>query len=419
MNSTVLVNNLGKAYKHYPSKLSRLKEWLIPFHKKDQHHLNWTIRNVSFEAKAGEALGLIGVNGAGKSTLLKIITGTTTATEGQVQTKGRIAALLELGMGFHPDFTGRQNAFMSGQLLGLTHNEIERLMPSIIEFAEIGDYIDQPVRVYSSGMQVRLAFSVATALRPDILIVDEALSVGDAYFQHKSFDRIKQFKQEGTTLLIVSHDKQAILNICDKVILLAKGRKVMEGDPEEVFNYYNALLAGDEDKIVKVKPLEVSPDERPQKGLKNKERITSGSKEALFSMIKLTDLEGNELDTVYVGQKLRLNIQIEAQSDLPSLVIGYAIKDKFGRDIFGTNTFHLNKTSENISKGEILNYRFIFDANIGEGNYSITVAAHMGQTHIEKNYEWRDLAVIFNVVNTQFNTFIGSSWIPAEVECLR
>lgn len=419
MKPSVHVDNIGKAYKRYPSKLSRLKEWLIPFHRKGEHPLNWTLRNVSFKAQAGEAVGLIGVNGAGKSTLLKIITGTTAATEGQVQVKGRVAALLELGMGFHPDFTGRENAFMSGQLLGLTHDEIKKLMPSIIDFAEIGNYIDQPVRVYSSGMQVRLAFSVATALRPDLLIIDEALSVGDAYFQHKSFDRIKQFKQEGTTLLIVSHDKQAILNICDKVVLLAKGQKIMEGDPEEVFNYYNALLACDEHEIVKAQPKEKDQNESPQKELKNKVPLTSGGKEAIFSMIRLTDLENNPLDTVFVGQKLCLNVQIEAQTDLPSLVIGYAIKDKFGRDIFGTNTFHLNKTSENISKGEILNYRFIFDANIGEGNYSITVAAHGGQTHIEKNYEWRDLAVIFNVINTQFNPFIGSSWIPAEVECSR
>jgi lipopolysaccharide transport system ATP-binding protein len=164
--------------------------------------LVWVLRNISFSVAPGEAVGIVGNNGAGKSTLLKMITGTTRPTEGQITSTGRISALLELGLGFHPDFTGRQNVSMSGQLLGMCPDELTTLMPEIEAFAEIGDYIDQPVRVYSSGMQVRLAFSVATAIRPDILIVDEALSVGDTYFQHKSFDRIKQFRNDGTTLLL-------------------------------------------------------------------------------------------------------------------------------------------------------------------------------------------------------------------------
>jgi len=171
-----------------------------------------------------------------------MITGTTQPTTGGVHITGRVAAMLELGMGFHPDFTGRQNAFMAGQLLGYGVDEIAHLMPEIEAFAEIGDYIDQPVRVYSSGMQMRLAFSVATAHRPDVLIVDEALSVGDAYFQHKSFARIREFRERGTTLLLVSHDKGAIQAICDRAILLNSGRLVREGEPEEVMDYYNALL---------------------------------------------------------------------------------------------------------------------------------------------------------------------------------
>jgi lipopolysaccharide transport system ATP-binding protein len=190
---TITVTNLGKAYKQYPSRWSRLAEWLLPGDK-PRHNLHWVLQDINFTVNPGEAVGIVGINGAGKSTLLKMITGTTQPTTGSVQLTGRVAALLELGMGFHPDFTGRQNAFMAGQLLGFSVEEIARLMPNIEAFAEIGDYIDQPVRVYSSGMQMRLAFSVATATRPDILIVDEALSVGDAYFVHKSFGRIKQFR---------------------------------------------------------------------------------------------------------------------------------------------------------------------------------------------------------------------------------
>ena len=187
---TIHVSSLGKAYKQYRTRWSRLAEWVLPFLGL-RHTLKWVLKDISFRVEPGEAVGIIGINGAGKSTLLKLITGTAQPTTGSVQITGRLTALLELGMGFHPDFTGRQNAFMAGQLIGLSGAEITALMPQIEAFAEIGDYIDQPVRVYSSGMQMRLAFSLATAKRPDVLIVDEALSVGDAYFQHKSFERIR------------------------------------------------------------------------------------------------------------------------------------------------------------------------------------------------------------------------------------
>src|SRR5450755_346142 len=216
---TVRVTQLGKAYKQYPTRWSRLAEWIVPF-APPRHTLKWVLKDVNFHVAVGEAVGIIGINGAGKSTLLKLITGTAAPTAGSIAMTGRAVALLELGMGFHPDFTGRQNAFMAGQLIGLRTEEIEAITPEIEAFAEIGDYIDQPVRVYSSGMQMRLAFSVATVKRPDILIVDEALSVGDAYFQHKSFERIREFKRQGTTLLLVSHDKTAIQSICDRAILL-------------------------------------------------------------------------------------------------------------------------------------------------------------------------------------------------------
>src|SRR5450830_1776790 len=238
----ITVKQLGKAYKQYPTRWSRLAEWLLPM-RGPRHQLKWILSDINFHVAAGEAVGLIGVNGAGKSTLLKLITGTTQASSGSVSVGGRVAALLELGMGFHPDFTGRQNVYMAGQLIGLTVDELTQAMPEIEAFAEIGEYIDQPVRVYSSGMQMRLAFSVATAKRPDILIVDEALSVGDTYFQHKSFDRIREFRKQGTTLLIVSHDKSAIQSVCDRAILLDAGRISKEGKPEEIMDYYNAMIA--------------------------------------------------------------------------------------------------------------------------------------------------------------------------------
>ena len=242
---SISVQNVSKAYKQYSSRFGRLLEWVAPGHAV-RHQLKWILRDVSFDVKQGEAVGIVGINGAGKSTLLKMITGTTQPTRGSISVQGRVAAMLELGMGFHPDFTGRQNVIMAGQLLGPPVEEIMANMPAIEAFAEIGDAIDQPVRVYSSGMQMRLAFSVATFRRPDILIVDEALSVGDAYFQHKSFDRIRSYREQGTTLMIVSHDKTAIQSICDRAILLNEGRLEKQGEPEEIFDYYNALLAGRE-----------------------------------------------------------------------------------------------------------------------------------------------------------------------------
>src|SRR6476659_867992 len=192
---TLVVEGLGKAYRQYPSQWSRLAEWVLP--GAARHRLHWVLRGVSFRVHPGEAVAIIGANGAGKSTLLKLVTGTTQPSEGRVTVEGRISAMLELGMGFHPEFSGRQNVFMAAQLLGMTREETAAAMPAIEAFADIGEYIDEPVRIYSSGMQVRLAFAVATAIRPDLLSLDEALSVGAAHFQHKSFNRIREFQSKG------------------------------------------------------------------------------------------------------------------------------------------------------------------------------------------------------------------------------
>jgi len=202
MSGNIIVSNISKAYKQYHTRWSRLLEWVEPG-TKIRHELTWILQNINFSVAPGEAVAIVGINGAGKSTLLKLITGTVQPTTGEIFISGRVSALLELGMGFHPDFTGRQNVAMAAQLMGLNAKEIAEAMPQVESFAEIAEYIDQPVRVYSSGMQMRLAFSVATVRRPDILIVDEALSVGDTYFQHKSFERIREFRKQGTTLIKV------------------------------------------------------------------------------------------------------------------------------------------------------------------------------------------------------------------------
>src|SRR5471032_3232981 len=319
----ITVSNLGKAYKQYPTRWSRLAEWLLPL-RPPRHALKWILQDINFHVAPGEAVGLIGINGAGKSTLLKLITGTTQPTTGTVHMQGRVAALLELGMGFHPDFTGRQNVYMAGQLIGLSVSEIDALMPEIEAFAEIGDYMDQPVRVYSSGMQMRVAFSVATARRPDILIVDEALAVGDTYFQHKSFERIRQYRHAGTTLLLVSHDKQAIQSVCDRAILLDGGRVARQGPPEEIMDYYNALIADRENAQL-----------RTTAHADGKVQTISGTGEATVSAIGLFDADGAAVEVVDVGADVTLQVTVTAHAAIPRMVLGYMIKDRLGQTMYG------------------------------------------------------------------------------------
>jgi lipopolysaccharide transport system ATP-binding protein len=404
---SISVSGLGKAYKQYPTRWSRLGEWILPF-RGPRHKLKWVLQDVSFDVKRGEAIGIIGINGAGKSTLLKMITGTTQPTRGQVEITGRVAAMLELGMGFHPEFTGRQNVFMAGQLLGLRVDEIKRLMPEIEAFAEIGDYIDQPVRTYSSGMQVRLAFSVATASRPDILIVDEALSVGDAYFQHKSFDRIRQYREAGTTLLIVSHDKGAIQSICDRAILLHGGRLAKEGAPEEIMDFYNAMLAEKQNQTVRQQKLDGS-----------KIQTISGTGEATVADIALLNEQGERIEVIDVGSSVTLQVRVAVRRHIPRLVLGYMIKDRLGQPMYGTNT-HLKAVPLNdMRPEEEVVYTFTFPMNLGPGSYSIATALASSDTHLKNNYEWRDLALMFNVMNIKREHFVGCAWLDPEIEIQR
>lgn len=404
---SIRVSGLGKAYKQYPNHWSRLLEWLLPA-PPTRHRLKWVIEDIHFQLAPGEAVGIVGINGAGKSTLLKLITGTAQPTTGRVDISGRVAALLELGMGFHPDFTGRQNVHMAGQLLGLSVPEIVTLMPEIEAFADIGDYIDQPVRVYSSGMQMRLAFSVATARRPDVLIVDEALSVGDAYFQHKSFERIRQFRALGTTLLIVSHDRAALQTICDRAILLDRGRLACQGKPEQVMDFYNALLA--EREGTQVRQTELA---------EGRHQTVSGNGAATVEAVTLEDGLGRPLEVLNVGASVSLRVKVRLLRALPRLVLGYMIKDRLGQQIYGTNTHYMEAPLERLQAGELVEYRFHFPLNLGPGSYSVTTALTSSETHLGDNYEWRDMALLFSVMNLNRKEFVGTSWLEPQVEIIR
>lgn len=372
---TIRVTNLGKAYKQYPNRWSRLAEWLVPF-SKPRHHLHWVLQDINFTVQPGEAVGIIGINGAGKSTLLKMITGTTQPTTGSVEITGRVAALLELGMGFHPEFTGRQNVIMSGQLLGLSVEEIAGLMPEIEAFAEIGDYIDQPVRVYSSGMQVRLAFSVATAVRPDVLIVDEALSVGDKYFSQKAFTRIHDFLTAGTTLLFVSHDAVAIKALCDKAILLHQGKTWLISDPERVIDLYNGIILEKSNQLSQITVQTTSQNAPVTKSLQTVEGFKPSHLQIDAGIIQLLDFKiindtGKQIVAVTTGDRIRIRITVKSLVDKDNVYFGFALRDRLGITIYNTTSSALGHKGIALTTGVPVEVEFGLRVPLQPGHYSI------------------------------------------------
>ncbi len=406
MSGRLVVRNVGKAYRRWSSEWARVASWFgVRIAPAEEH---WVLRNVSFAVGPGEAVGIIGQNGAGKSTLLKMITGTAQPTEGSVTRAGRVAAILELGMGFNSDLTGRENVFHSAGLMGYSHEQIASVMPDIEAFAEVGEYFDQPMRTYSSGMQMRVSFSVATAFRPDVLIVDEALSVGDSYFQHKSFKRIREFRELGTTLLLVSHDSTAIQAICDRAILLDAGSVVRDGAPEDVMDYYNALIAERENASLIVR-----------KHASGREQIVSGTGEAVVEDIGLYNADGEPVEMIDVGQPVQLRIRVRAHAPIERLVLGYMIKDRLGQAVFGTNTHYTEQHLDHVGAGEQMEFVVNFDANLGPGSYSVSTALVSSETHLVNNYEWRELAMTFTVANLSKAGFVGTAWVPPRIEVVR
>jgi lipopolysaccharide transport system ATP-binding protein len=380
MTGRISAKLLGKAYKQYPTRWSRLAEWMSPG-TGPRHQLKWILNDISFEIAAGESVGLIGVNGAGKSTLLKLITGTTLPTSGSAYVGGRVAALLELGLGFHPDFTGRQNVLMAGQLLGLDVGEIEALMPDILAFAEVGDYIDQPVRVYSSGMQLRLAFSVATCVRPDILIVDEALAVGDVFFQQKCFARIESFTRAGTTLLFVSHSAGTVLNICKRCIFLRDGQVAFDGDPADALDLYQAELLSRSDQApdsirIQGKPHPTLPREQLTALSGKTGSITSAGADCVG--VRMFDEHGNERNTFVADRQVSVEIDYLLHNDVADPHVGFKIRNRFGVVLFETNSYCMRQAPGLARAGDILTATFIMPLTLFPDEYTLTVGLGAG-----------------------------------------
>lgn len=404
-SEVVCVEDVGKAYVSYENEMLRFARWFGIVTRSSNEA--WVLRHVSFRLIAGEALAIVGQNGAGKSTLLKLIVGTARATEGRISIGGSVAALLELGLGFNPELSGRENVRQAAGLMGLSDSVVKRLMPSIEAFAEIGEYFDQPVRTYSSGMQMRVAFSVATAMRPDILIVDEALAVGDAYFVHKSFQRIREFKESGTTLIFVSHDPAAVQALCDRAILLEQGRVVLDGRPQEVLDFYNALIAEKESRTVKVERREAVV------------ATESGTGEAQLETIALLDEKDSPVEYVGVGDLVTLQARVRVNAPIRRLVFGYMVRDRLGQPVYGTNTSHTNQVVEDLQVDDVVQFRAGFPANFGPGSYSVSIALSSTETHLVNNYQWRDLALVFTVANLRHPNFVGVAYVPPEIDVHR
>ena len=400
MTVALRVENVSKQYRIYERPGDRLKESLTRGALR-RHKEFWALRDVAFEVEAGTTVGIVGPNGCGKSTLLQIISGTLAPTHGDVFHEGRIAALLELGAGFDPEFTGAENVFMNASLLGLTRRETETVFPSIERFAEIGPFLHQPVKTYSSGMFVRLAFAIAASVEPDILIIDEALAVGDALFQHRCLRRLKELHERGTTVLFVSHDAAAVRALCSRALLLKAGRIVADGKPADVLNRYQKIIMEREEAYEAESPSANLPtDAKPSPAFNDAKPLNCtyrhGDGSAEIVSAELTDSSQRAVEIVETGAPLTLRLAVRFRHDVEEPVIGFLIKNRHGIHAYGTNTKEQSFNFGTIGRGETLEVAFAFDCWLGIDEYSISLAAHSRQGLA---YDWLDAAMFFRVTS--------------------
>jgi lipopolysaccharide transport system ATP-binding protein len=400
----VKVDGLSKCYQIYHNPRDRLKQFLLPkaqrvFAREPKQYFSefWALNDVSFEVRKGETVGIIGRNGSGKSTLLQLVCGTLNPTAGTIQANGRIAALLELGSGFNPEFTGRENVYLNAALLGLSEQEINTRLDSILAFADIGKFIDQPVKTYSSGMMVRLAFAVQAQVDPDILIVDEALAVGDAKFQVKCFERLNQLKNNGASILLVTHSSEQIVTHCNYAILLEKGRVIQEGEPRSAVNTYLDLLFGKERKTKSVTSDEpdqpiaanaamvsLTEDVFSSRPGYNKHEYRWGDGNATLLDFLLQTENDDYPTAIHSGQQTTLTFSIKFHDNILRPIFGLTVKTKEGVTVYGASTESLKKQDiiPQCKHGNVIIVRFEFNCNLAAGDYFLSVgvaSAHEGE----------------------------------------
>lgn len=402
------VRNLSKKYQIYSRPIDRLKEMIYrrPFHQEF-----WALRDINFTVGRGETIGVLGYNGSGKSTLLQLIAGVLSPTEGEVKVSGRVSALLELGAGFNPTFTGRENVFMSGAVMGISREEMAEKFDAIAEFAGIGDFIDQPVSLYSSGMYVRLAFSTAIHVDPDILIVDEALAVGDAVFQHRCMRRIRQLQESGVTIFFVSHDTSAVKSLCTRALLIEQGQLIEEGSPETVANHYLAKVSSAEasgqnyqaEELLGAEPandgqvnntdtfwVDPSFDERAQ-------IFRHGTGEARIRSLQILDRQGTPQTVLPFGEEATLRVSIEYLAPQASSILGVVIRDRTGTDIFNTNTREEAQPIGSRQSGDRIVVDFTQRLLLKPGSYSVSSAIAYDHEHAVF-LDWVDNIATFQIL---------------------
>lgn len=432
MSSDVVIQaqNLGKSYELYKKSTDRL--WQQISGKRNRFYREfWALSAASFEIKRGETVGIIGRNGSGKSTLLQLICGTLTPTSGTVQVNGRVAALLELGAGFNPDFTGRENIILYASIMGLSRKQIDEKFDSIISFSDIGDFIDQPVKTYSSGMYVRLAFAIAAHLDADILVIDEALAVGDAYFTQKCMRFLREFRKNGT-ILFVSHDTASVLSLCHRAIWLEHGKVQKIGTAKDVAEAYledlfeanqgvSNLETGRQNSSSKVEDNLPIKDQRlqyiNQSNFRNDIEIFSfdpdsagfGNGEARIIQVVLSDEEGHPLSWIVGGELVKLRVGVEAINDIRSIIVGFYIKDNLGQMLFGDNTYLTYELEPiKISANDRIEAVFSFQMPLLPiGNYSISAAVASGTQEEHLQHHWLHDAIIFK----SHSSFVSSGLV--------
>lgn len=382
----IAIDGVNKIFEVYEHPRDQLKQFLLPrlqarlgLEKREYFRSFSALKNISLSLRKGEACGIVGLNGSGKSTLLQIITGTLSPTSGRVAIHGRIAALLELGSGFDPEFTGRENIFIYGAVMGFAKEQVSARMSEIEAFADIGSHIDQPVKSYSSGMQMRVAFAVATAFEPEILIVDEALAVGDAYFQQKCFHRIENFKKGGGTLLFVSHDANTVKHLCDRAILLSHGEVLSDGPPKAVIDLYQGLISSLSD--MGESNVTVSQDDSPEDQLsvnanpapRFKATTVTTNRQVELVEFSLEDSDGSPVKHIESETELVVKYEVRFRKAFDRPAFGLIVRDKMGRSIFETSTYAMRMDIAEIDKESSASVSFRFHISLRAGTYSFSV----------------------------------------------
>ncbi len=387
----IRAEGLRKVFRIYDRRIDWLAERLI---RRPLHHVNTAVDDVGFSLRRGRVLGVIGQNGAGKSTLLKLVMGVALPDRGTLEVRGRTTGLLELGTGFNADLTGRANIAFNATLLGMSGEEIAARREAIIAFSELGEAIDEPLRTYSSGMVMRLAFSIAIHAEPACFVVDEALSVGDIHFQQKCMARIRAFRDGGGAILFVSHDLNAVKVLCDEVIVLDHGRVVAQGSPEEAVNVYNRIIA------------RLEAEQEAAEGESERRLIGDyGSREAEITGGRVLGAAGGE-NMVAAGEEGWIDIDVQAHRAIRGATLGIALRDRFGQEIFGTNTLFMGEPID-LEAGARMRFRFALAFDLGPGAYTLTAALHEDEHHLGVCYHWRDRLIAFEVAGFTGTRFAG------------